>query len=278
MRADQHGVDSGMGTRRMRSAAFDLDEDAIRCRHHRSRPDSELPEREAGIIVHAVLLSDMEALHQAVLYHGPAAAAALLRRLENHNCGAREIAGLGQIARGAEQHGGVPVVPAGVHLAGYGGLVWNIVGLKDGQRIHVGAQADYMAALAPASADDAHDAGAADAGDDLIASEALELVGHRASRAMDIVKNLRVRVDVAPPGGDVAVEIGDAVDDGHGSSSSRGCGMRRVVYITANRGCCGGFLLGEPSRRRAGRWIIAGKAYRYKSAVCALSRRWPRDD
>ena len=79
--------------------------------------DGELAERQARIIMHAVDFVDAETGDQAVLDHGFAAGAALLGRLEDHHRGAGEIARLGEIARGAEQHGGVAVMAAGVHLA-----------------------------------------------------------------------------------------------------------------------------------------------------------------
>ena len=81
------------------------------------------PTGRPGIIVHAVDFLDAEAVHQAVLDHGLAAGAALLGRLEDHHRGAGEVARLGEVARGAEQHGGVAVVAAGVHLAGHRRLV-----------------------------------------------------------------------------------------------------------------------------------------------------------
>jgi hypothetical protein len=50
-------------------------------------------------------------------------AAALLGRLEDHDRGAGEVARLGEVARAPEQHRGVPVMAAGVHLARHGRLV-----------------------------------------------------------------------------------------------------------------------------------------------------------
>ena len=87
-----------------------------------------------------------EPLHQAVLDHRLAAGAALLRRLEDHDRGAGEIAGLGEIARGAEQHRGMAVMAAGMHLAGHGRLVGHVGRLLDRQRVHVGAQPDHLVA------------------------------------------------------------------------------------------------------------------------------------
>ena len=134
-----------MRARGVAADAFDVDGEMIGRRHQRPGAQAELAERHAGIIVHAVDLVDAEALHQAVLDHGLAAGAAFLGRLEDHHRGAGEIARLGEIARGAEQHGGVAVMAAGVHLARHRRLVRQVGRLLDRQRVHVGAQADHLA-------------------------------------------------------------------------------------------------------------------------------------
>ena len=150
-----------------------------------------------------------------VIDHGLAAGAALLGRLEDHHRGAGEIAGLGEIARGAEQHGGVAVMAAGVHLARHGRLVRQAGRLLDRQRVHVGAQADDLAGAALAAADDADHAGAADARHHLVAAEALQLVGDAAGGAVDVVEQFGMGMQIVPPCGDLAVQVGDAVDDRH---------------------------------------------------------------
>ena len=68
-------------------------------------------------IVHAVDLLDTPAVHQPVIDHRLAAGAALLGRLEDDDGGAVEVARLGQVLGGAEQHRCVAVMAAGVHLA-----------------------------------------------------------------------------------------------------------------------------------------------------------------
>src|SRR3546814_21076476 len=62
--------------------------------------------------------------------------------------GAVEILGPGQILRGTEQHDGVTVMAAPMHLALVRRLVRELVHLDEVERIHVDAQADRPVALA----------------------------------------------------------------------------------------------------------------------------------
>ena len=205
-----------MRPRRVAALAFELDRNVIGRRHDRTRADGEFADRQAREIVHAVDFVDAETGDQAVLDHGLGAGAALLGRLEDHHRGAGEIARLGEIFGGAQQHRGVAVVAAGVHLAGHRRLVRQAGLLLERQRVHVGAQPDHLAA-GLAAADDADDAGAADAGHHLVAAETLELFRHRGRRAVHVVLQLRMGVHVAAPGGDLVVQVGDAIDDRHGA-------------------------------------------------------------
>ena len=148
-------------------------------------------------VVQAEHLLGREALEQAVVDHHPAAATALLGRLEDQVDGAVEVAGLGQVAGGTQQHGGVPVMAAGVHPAGPARPMRESVGLLDRQGIHIGAQADRGAA-APAH-DHRHHAGAADAGVDLVEAEGAQLLGHERRGLALLEAELRPLVQVAPP-------------------------------------------------------------------------------
>ena len=129
---------------------------------------------------------------------------------------AGEVAGRGEIARGAEQDAGVPVMAAGVHHARPGGRVGDVVLLRDRQRVHVGAERDR--ALAAAGAQGAHHAGAGDAAMHLD-PELRELGGDEIRGAVFLEAQFRMGVQVVPPGDHVLVQVGDAVV--HGLLSAR---------------------------------------------------------
>ena len=173
--------------------------------------------------MHAVDFLDAEALHQAVLDHGLAPCPALFGGLEDDGDGAIEIAGFGKVFGGAEQHGGVAVMAAGVHLAGGLAGVVEAGGLDDGQRVHIGTEADDVVAAVGAALDNADDAGAADAFDHVVAAELAQLFGHQRRGADGVVHGLGMLVDVTAPGGDLGVELGDAVLDRHGATPSVYC-------------------------------------------------------
>src|SRR5262249_8287935 len=230
-RATKHRTEEARRPRRAPAAPLDLNRDAVCGRHERARPQRELPDRKTGIIVHAVDFFDAEAVHQPILDHRLAAGAALLGRLENHDRSACEVARLGKILRGAEQHRGMTVVTAGMHLTRHRRLVRYLGGLLDRQRIHVGAQSDATSAsLAPA--DHADNAGAPDSRHHLVAAEALELIGNRSRSAMHIVEKFGMSMDIVPPGTDLALHGGNAVDDRHRLTPHTTCGRTPTQNIS----------------------------------------------
>ena len=101
---------------------------------------AKVPTGQARSIVHAVDRVHGEALEQPLLDHDPAAAEPFLRRLKDEMHLAGEISAFGEIARRPEQHRGMAVVTAGVHLA------WNRRAMRgprrllDVERVKVGAQ------------------------------------------------------------------------------------------------------------------------------------------
>jgi hypothetical protein len=163
----------------------------------------------------AVDLLDAEALHHAVLDHLAAAAAALFGRLEDHHRRAVEVARGGQVLGRAHQHGGVPVMAAGVHLARHLGAPGQIGLLLDRQGVHVGTQAHDLAGCVGLALDDGDHAGAPDPGYHLVAAELAQLGGHHLGRAHGVEQQLRVLVKVAAPLGHFGGEGGDLRVNGH---------------------------------------------------------------
>ena len=198
------------------AAAMDVDGELVGRGEERTRPDGEMAGGDARHVVEAVHLLDGEAVHQAVLEHGLAAAAAFLGGLKDHHSRAGEVARFAEITRGAEQHGGVAVMAAGVHEAGILRRVREAGRLGDRQGVHVGAKPDHPAAVALAAADDADHAGAADAGNDFVDAEFAQAFGDDPGRPIDVVEELGMAMNVAAPGGDIVVELGEAVNDRHG--------------------------------------------------------------
>ena len=64
--------------------------------------------------------------------------------------------------------------------------------------------------------DDADDAGTAEAGHHLVAAEFPQPVRHECRSAVHVVQQFGMFMDIPAPGLDVGLQIGDAVDDGHG--------------------------------------------------------------
>ena len=166
--------------------------------------------------MHPVHFVDREAIHQAVADHRARPGAALLRRLKDDDGRAGEVARFRKVLRCAEQHRGMPVMPAGVHVSGHGGFIGELVRLLDRQRVHVGAEPDALA-RAFLAADHPDHAGLADARRDLVATERLEPLSDEPGGAVDVVAQLRMRMQVAPPRGDLGMQVGDAIHDRHGS-------------------------------------------------------------
>jgi hypothetical protein len=98
--------------------AADRDLENVEGGHHRTGPDRELPGRQPWPVVHAVERLDRVAVEHPLFDHQPRAALVFLGRLEDEMHRAGEVAGLGEVAGGAEQHRGMAVMAAGVHPPG----------------------------------------------------------------------------------------------------------------------------------------------------------------
>ncbi len=144
----------------MRAVTLDPDVEKIGAGHRRSRKDRDFAEVEVWRIMQAVDFVAGEFVEQAVLDHRPRAAKTFLGGLEDEVHGAVEIAGFREVARGAEQHGGMAVMAAAVKTAGNGRTPGQVGIFLHRQRVHVGAQPDPLAAgaLALEHADHAGDA------------------------------------------------------------------------------------------------------------------------
>ena len=104
---------------------------------------------------------------------------------------------------------------AGMHLAVVPGAVPEIVLLVEVEGVEIGAQPDRPGrgpGLQPAD-----HAGLCQPSMDLDA-EALQLFGDDVGRAVFLEGGFRMGMDIPAPYGHVVVEIGDAVDNRHGSS------------------------------------------------------------
>ena len=211
MAGSKHGIDADLGARTVRAASRDGDVEERAAGHHRPRPDGEFPERQARRVVHAEHAVAGEALEQAVAEHRLGAAQSLLGRLEDEMHGAVEVARRGEVARRAQQHGGVPVVAAGVHLAGVARLVGQVGGLLDRQRVHVGAQADGRAVAGLQHPDHSRLADVAMHG----AAEFGELAGDELGGAVLLEAELGMRMQVLPPRRHLVVKRAYAIQNLH---------------------------------------------------------------
>jgi hypothetical protein len=215
------GIDALVRHGAVRAVAGHGDLEHVVGRHHRAVAHRELAHRQARPIVQPVDLVHGEALEQPLLHHDAPACLALLGRLENEIGGAGKVAGFGQVSGGAQQHRGVPVMAAGMHLAGRLRGIGPVGLLVDVKRIHVGAQADGAAAI-PLALEHADDPGAGQPAHHL-QPEALQLVGHELRRPVFLVGGLRVRVEIAPPCGHFAPERRDFLIDAHCNGSPLQC-------------------------------------------------------
>jgi hypothetical protein len=103
-----------------------------------------VPEWRARAIVHAKDLVAGEFLEQALVKHGESPAHALFAGLEDEVDSAVEAAHLGEVARGAQEHGGVTVVAARMHDAVLTALVANAGRFQYRQCVHVGPEANAL--------------------------------------------------------------------------------------------------------------------------------------
>ena len=153
--------------------------------------------------MHAIDFLDAEPIHHAIVDHRLSAGAAFLGRLEDDGHRAVEAPRLGKIAGRAEQHRGMAVMTAGVHLAGHFRRPWLAGLFRYRQRIHVGPHADHLAGSARPPLDYP------------VAAEFAQLRRDRGRRLVDIILKLGLAMELTPPFGDFGQQFGEAVYDGH---------------------------------------------------------------
>ena len=139
---DDHRIDPGFRAGAVRAAAGDGDVEIGAACHHRAGADLKSADRQPRPVVHAKNRIARKALEEPILHHRLAAAEPFFGRLKDQMDSAVEFAALGQVAGGAEQHRGVPVVAAGVHASLMARTIGEIRGFLDRQRIHVSPQTD----------------------------------------------------------------------------------------------------------------------------------------
>src|ERR1700757_3307988 len=106
-----------MWPRCMATEAAQGDLENILGRHDGARTDLEMSHWHTRPVVDTVYLVERKPAHQTIIKHGEGAAAPLLRRLEHEADRAVKTAFVRQHSGSPEQHGGMPVMPAGMHDA-----------------------------------------------------------------------------------------------------------------------------------------------------------------
>ena len=209
---DQHRVDTAFRAGAVGAFAVDGDVEERAAGQRRAGGDGELADRQAGPIMHAVNPVARETFEQAIFQHGQRAAGAFLTGLEDEVDRAVKIAVLGEVFGGAEQHGGVAVMAAGMHAAGDLAAMRQVGFFVHRQAVHIGAQADGGGA--GAFAQHADHAGAANAAMHFNAP-GCELLGDDFGGAEFFQPQFGVGVQVPADGGEFVVIAADSVENGH---------------------------------------------------------------
>lgn len=208
----EDGIDAIVRNRGMRAHAFDADLELVARCLRRAHARAEVARGHAGPVVQREHGIDGKLPEEAIVDHCLRAAAAFFRRLEDEDHGAVEVAMLRQIARRAEQHRGVAVVPAGVHLVLVLRRVRERVEFGNRQRVHIRPQA--YRALARALSQHADHACLAEPARHFDVP-AFELARDEIGGARFFVAKLGMRVDVAADGLEFVLRLGDLGNDRH---------------------------------------------------------------
>ena len=148
--------------------------------------------------------------------------------------GAGKIAGLCEVTRRTQQHGGVAVMAAGMHLAGefrFVGAVWD---LRHGKGIHVCAKTN--AARAVAHLQRADHAGAAETAVHLQPG-ALKQIGDDGARSFLFETQFRMRVQIMTEFRQEWQVLADPVQQSHGKLVLE-CGKNPRHRWVCPNACC----------------------------------------
>ena len=238
-RRSHHRVHRGLRHGAVATHATHLDDAGVATGHRIAGHRDELARRHARCVVHAKHGIARKQLEETIVQHALGAGQALFGRLKHQVQMAIEIARGREVPCGRQQHRGVAVVAAGVHLAEHLAGPGLAAGFGNRQGVHVGAQADV--ARARAHAQGAHHAGAAQAAVHLPAP-AGQALGDQVAGGVFFIRQLGVGVDLLADGHHLGLEGTDGVEGGreqggvHGRSLGVGdggfCGALRCGVVT----------------------------------------------
>ena len=151
---DGHGVDGVVRQSGMTAFALDGDAKLVAGRHHGAWAQRKLTDLKTRPIVHAKDRLHGKALKETLLDHFSSSPTTLFGGLEDQINSPVQALILGQVLRRGQEHGGVPIVSAGVHLTGVHTGVRKGVALLHGQGVHVSSKSYGSGVVA--SLDHAH--------------------------------------------------------------------------------------------------------------------------
>ena len=197
----------------MSADAAQCDQHLVARRHHRPLAKHQVALRHARHVVHRKDRVARKALQQAIVQHARRTA---VRRsiffggLKNQVQRAIELTPLRQHARRAQQHGGMAVMPAGMHGSGVYAGVREAGRLVDRQGVHVGAKADGLGSVADPQL--RHHAGAAQAALDAV-TPGREALGHQIGGAVFLERQFWMLMNVMPHGDEFVAPLAAQMKD-----------------------------------------------------------------
>ena len=142
---------------------------------------------------------------------------------------ASEVARLGQVPCGAEQHCHVPIVTASMHLALVLRTVIKRVHFLHIQSVHVGAQADGAPIVRFCALQCRDHTGTCQPPVHFV-SKLSKLSGDKIGGAKLLERRLGMRVEIATPSRHLVVKIRDPIDDGHRWTPWKNWQLRLYLY------------------------------------------------